>query len=220
MSPSGKGERTRATILTLAVDIASREGLESLTIGRLAEQARMSKGGLFAHFGSKEDLQLATVEFARETFVREVINPALGRPRGLARLAALCAAWLSYVERSVFSGGCFFAAAAAEFDSRPGPVRDRVAEAMRSWLDMLEAMARQAKASGELDSDVNPRQLAFELNSLAMGANWQYVLFDDRSVFKRARVAIEAALRRAASQSGQSFCLLPRAAELGEVTPP
>ncbi|HEX8188504.1 MAG TPA: helix-turn-helix domain-containing protein, partial [Pyrinomonadaceae bacterium] len=124
------GERTRQAILEAAVDIASEEGLEGLTIGRLAAELSMSKSGLFAHFGSKEELQLATVEAARDVFVREVVRPAFGAPRGLARLWQLCDVWLGYVRREVFRGGCFFAAAAAEFDGRPGAVRDRVAAIM------------------------------------------------------------------------------------------
>ena len=129
-----KGERTRQTILEAAVDIASVAGLEGLTIGQLATKLSMSKSGLFAHFGSKEELQLATVEAARSVFIREVIEPTFAAERGLARLWQLCDAWFSYVSSKVFRGGCFFAAAAAEFDSRPGPVRDRIAAIMKEWL--------------------------------------------------------------------------------------
>jgi AcrR family transcriptional regulator len=186
-----KGERTRASILATAVHLASTEGLEALTIGRLAEKTGMSKGGLFAHFGSKEDLQLATVEHAREIFIREVIQPSMEKPEGLHRLMATCMAWLSYVERSVFHGGCFFAACSAEFDGRPGKVRDRIAEIMKVWLERLTQMSREAKASGELSTQVEPRQLAFELNAIAMACNWEYGLFADRAAFKRARVAME-----------------------------
>ncbi|HYG79697.1 MAG TPA: TetR/AcrR family transcriptional regulator, partial [Pyrinomonadaceae bacterium] len=117
------GERTRQAILEAAVHIASEEGLEGLTIGRLASELSMSKSGLFAHFGSKEELQLATVEAARAVFVREVVGPAFAAEKGLARLWKLCEVWLGYVEGEVFRGGCFFTAAAAEFDGRPGAVR-------------------------------------------------------------------------------------------------
>src|ERR1043166_4628074 len=127
MSRKAQGERTRRAILETAVHIASAEGLEGLTIGRLATELSMSKSGLFAHFGSKEELQLATVEAARDIFVREVIRPAFEAPKGVARLWGLCDVWLEYVRREVFRGGCFFAAAAAEFDGRPGAVRDRIA---------------------------------------------------------------------------------------------
>src|SRR3954453_10972213 len=132
-----KGERTRAAILDSAVEIASAEGLEGLTIGRLAAELRMSKSGLFAHFGSKEDLQVATVETARAVFISEVIRPVFEAEHGLARLWNLCDTWLGYVESGTFRGGCFFAASAAEFDSRPGIVRDRIAEIMKEWLAAL-----------------------------------------------------------------------------------
>src|SRR5688500_14470315 len=132
-----QGERTRHAILEAAVHIASAQGLEGLTIGRLASELSMSKSGLFAHFGSKEELQVATVEAARAIFIREVIKPAFEATEGVVRLYKLCDIWLSYVQSGVFQGGCFFAAAAAEFDSRPGPVRDRIAEIMKEWLTTL-----------------------------------------------------------------------------------
>src|SRR5215212_4407502 len=133
------GARTRQAILEAAVDIASEEGLEGLTIGRLAAELSMSKSGLFAHFGSKEELQLATIEAARLIFAREVIRPAFEAAHGMQRLWQLCDTWLGYVQGGVFRGGCFFAAAAAEFDSRPGQVRDRIAEIMKEWLSTLRS---------------------------------------------------------------------------------
>lgn len=174
---------SRDAILARAVDLASVEGLEGLTIGRLAGELEMSKSGLFGHFGSKEELQLATVEEACAIFAREVVEPAGGAPRGRERLRALCEGFLGYLEREVFPGGCFLAAAAAEFDGRPGPVRDRVRGAMTAWLRELE---RQAELAGAED----PAQLAFELNALAQGANHAYQLHDDPQAFARARAAI------------------------------
>ena len=150
-----KGERTRQTILEAAVDIASVAGLEGLTIGQLATKLSMSKSGLFAHFGSKEELQLATVEAARSVFIREVIQPTFAAERGLARLWQLCDAWFSYVSSKVFRGGCFFAAAAAEFDSRPGPVRDRIAAIMKEWLSILARLVADAQADGQFDPEVD-----------------------------------------------------------------
>src|ERR1700680_1932895 len=132
-----RGERTHGEILATAVDLGSREGLEGLTIGGLATHAGVSKSGLFAHFGSKQELQLATIEAARAIFLKEVIEPAFTAPAGLARLSAALAAWLAYFRRAVFPGGCFFQAASLEFDGRPGPVRDRVVEVMSQWLDFL-----------------------------------------------------------------------------------
>ena len=202
-----RGERTHQTILEVAVDVASAEGLEGLTIGRLASALSMSKSGLFAHFGSKEELQLATVEAAREIFIREVVRPAFEAERGLRRLWNLCDVWLGYVEGEVFRGGCFFAAAAAEFDSRPGPVRDRVAEIMREWLATLRRAVAEARAGGQLNEDADPAQLAFELNALEMGANWAYQLHGDRQAFARAREAVVERLRRDATPGGLN--LLP-----------
>ena len=201
------GERTRQAILEAAVDIASEEGLEGLTIGRLAAELSMSKSGLFAHFGSQEELQLATVEAARDVFVREVIRPAFESPKGIARLWGLCDVWLEYVRREVFRGGCFFAAAAAEFDGRPGAVRDRVAGIMKEWLAVLGRSVSEAQVSGQLDPQADPAQLAFELNALEMGANWAYQLHGDRQAFARARAAMLERLRRLATPDG--LTLLP-----------
>ena len=184
------GERTRNSILETAVDLASLQGLEGLTIGRLAEELEMSKSGLFAHFGSKEELQLATVEAASARFIREVWAPAMKAERGLSRLRALCDSWLSYAERRVFPGGCFFASASAEFDGRPGPVRDRIAALMKEWLDALSGAIERAQATGEVDGKVDPMQIAFELHALMSGANWAFQLHRDARAFERAHTAI------------------------------
>jgi AcrR family transcriptional regulator len=204
-----KGERTRQSILERAVDVASAEGLEGLTIGRLASALALSKSGLFAHFGSKEELQLATVEAAREVFIREVIRPAFAGSHGLARLWKLCDTWLDYVEAGVFRGGCFFAAAAAEFDSRPGPVRDRIAAIMKEWMEALRRGVVEAQEAGQLDAALDPAQLAFEFNALELGANWAFQLHGDRRAFARARSAVLERLRRHATRAGSK--LLPTA---------
>lgn len=202
-----QGERTRAAILETAVHVASAEGLEGLTIGRLASELSMSKSGLFAHFGSKEELQLATIETARAIFIREVIGPAFEAAQGLPRLWKLCDDWLSYVQDEVFRGGCFFAAAASEFDSRPGPVRDRIAGIMKEWLAGLRRAVVEAQGGGHLEKDLDPTQLAFEFNSLELGANWAFKLHGDRQAFARARGAILERLHRHSTSSGSS--LLP-----------
>ncbi len=186
-----KGERTRRSILERAVDIASLEGLEGLTIGRLADDLEMSKSGLFAHFGSKEDLQLAAIEVARQRYVDEVLRPALKAERGYPRLLAICRSWLNYVERRVFPGGCFFAAASFEFDGRPGPVRDAIAAAMNDWVGALEKAIRLAKEEGHFDPHVDAVQLAFELNALFFGANFASNLRNDALALRRAEKAIE-----------------------------
>jgi AcrR family transcriptional regulator len=199
-----QGEETRKAILEAAVHIASAEGLEGLTIGRLATELSMSKSGLFAHFGSKEDLQVATVEAARSIFIREVIRPSFAGEHGLLDLWHLCDTWLSYVESGVFRGGCFFAAAAAEFDSRPGAVRDRIAEIMKEWLATLRRAVAEAQTAGELKSEIDPTQMAFEFNALELGANWAFQLYGDKQAFSRAREAILERLHRHATTRGSA----------------
>jgi len=193
-----RGLKTRRAILRKAVNLASLEGLEGLTIGKLASELRISKSGLFAHFGSKEDLQCAVVDAARDIFVEKVVRPAY-EFRGLKRLRALCENWLSYGEGKVFPGGCFFSAASLEFDDRPGRVRDQIVELMKKWLGNLEHAAREAQLAGELKKEVDVRQLAFELQALAMGANWSSRLFRDPSAFRLVRGTI---LRRIDQASG------------------
>jgi AcrR family transcriptional regulator len=205
MSPraTSTGARTRTAILRTAADLASVDGLDGLSIGRLATELAMSKSGLFAHFGSKEELQLATVEEARQRYTREVIGPARAAGPGITRLHALCEAFLSYLERAVFPGGCFFASAMAEFDSKaPGPVRDRIAQCQDQWMDTLEGAARQAQERGELRAGGDPRQLAFELEAALLSANWYYHLFNDPTYFHRARRAVQARLASDATPAG------------------
>ena len=188
--PKTKGERTRQAILTRAADLATQEGLDPLSIGRLADAIGMSKSGLFAHFGSKEELQIATVEHAASLFVDEVIAPARAAPKGLPRVWALCDHKIGYLERQVFPGGCFFAATSVEFSHRPGPVRDRIEDMLRSWLSYLEHAVEQAQEAGELSDSLSARDITFELDSFAMSANWQYHMFGDATVFENARRAI------------------------------
>ena len=185
-----KGERTRQGILDAAAKLATEEGLEPLSIGRLADETGMSKSGLFAHFGSKEELQLATVDHAASLFVAEVIEPARGAPRGLARVWALCDHMLDYAERQVFPGGCFFAATSFEFNNRPGPVRDRIQEMIGSWLSYLEHAVEQAQEAGELNPEMSAREIAFQLDAFAQAANAQYQLFRNERVFDEARRAV------------------------------
>jgi AcrR family transcriptional regulator len=185
-----KGERTKHAILDAAAALATQEGLEPLSIARLAEATGMSKSGLFAHFGSKEELQLATVDHAAAMFVDEVIAPARAAPRGVARVWALCDRMVDYSERQVFPGGCFFACTSFEFNNRPGPVRDRIKEMMRSWLSYLEHAVEQAQAAGELDPQLSAREVAFQLDAFAQSANAQFQLFGDERVFEEARRAI------------------------------
>src|ERR1700736_1215663 len=184
-----RGLRTRRAILRKAVNIASVEGLEGLTIGKLASALRISKSGLFAHFGSKEDLQCAVVDAARDIFVERVVRPAY-QFQGLKRLRARCENWLAYGEERVFPGGCFFSAASLEFDDRPGRVREQIVGLMRKWLGSLEQAARDAQSAGEIMKAADASQLAFEIQALAMGANWSSRLFRDPTVFRSVRGAI------------------------------
>jgi AcrR family transcriptional regulator len=152
--PRADGERSRRTILDAAAKLATTEGLEVLSIGRLAEHIGMSKSGLYAHFGSKEELQLATVETAGDVFAKEVVAPAEEAATPFGKLEALCEGFLSHVERRTFPGGCFFAATAAEFDTRPGAVRDRIAESERGWLGLFAPIVRDAQEAGRPARDV------------------------------------------------------------------
>jgi AcrR family transcriptional regulator len=190
-----RGNATRESILQAAADVASVEGLEGLTIGRLATELGMSKSGLFAHFGSKEELQLATIDAARRRFVDHVIRPSRGLPRGRARLEALLIDRLEYFRSEVFRGGCFFNAVKAEFDSRPdGPVRAAITEDVRQFLAFLAREVRKAQEAGDLDSAVDPEQLAFELDAFGGAANHHYQFMRDKAVFDRAAAAMRSRL--------------------------
>jgi AcrR family transcriptional regulator len=200
---SSHGARTRQAILATAADAASVNGLDGLTVGRLAAELSMSKSGLFAHFGSKQDLQLATIEEARQRYVREVIAPALAANPGVRRLHALCESFLSYLERGVFPGGCFFASAMAEFDAKAqGPVRDRIAECQAQWMDTLERAADDAQVAGELQTSADPQQLAFELEAALLSANWYYHLYHDPAYLERASRAVRDRLTSQATRAG------------------
>jgi AcrR family transcriptional regulator len=194
-----RGRRTREAILASAVDIASAQGLEGLTVGSLAGQLRMSKSGLFAHFGSKEELQLATIELARQIFIENVTRPAISAPQGMPRLWGLLDHWLALVEKRVFSGGCFFSAASFEFDSRRGVVRDRIAAIMREWIGVLVRAVQQAQDADHIRPSVNPTRLAFEIQGIALSGHWAYQLLDDKQAYSRARATVLEKLRSIAT---------------------
>jgi AcrR family transcriptional regulator len=185
-----KGERTRQSILSTAAAISSEHGLDTLSIGGLAEATGLSKSGLFAHFGSKEELQLATVEHAADVFTLEVIQPARSAPKGVARVWALLDSFLGYLEREVFPGGCFFSVTSVEFRNRPGPVRDAIVEKLGTWHSYLRHAIEQAQALGELDPDADARQIAYELNAFVGNAKASHQIFHDDQVFDHARAAI------------------------------
>ncbi len=185
------GERSRAAILEEAAKLSTVEGLGGLSLGRLADAVGMSKSGLFAHFGSKEELQLATVEAAAGVFEAHVVEPAMRAPGGLARLHAFVDHYLRYVEQDVFPGGCFFAAALTEMNMQPGPVRDRLVAVFDSWLGTLADTVREGQAKEELDPTEDPDQLAFELEAAFFLANNQFVVKHSPEPLERARRTIE-----------------------------
>src|SRR5437588_12297374 len=166
-----RGDRTRRAILDKAVDIASAEGLEGLSLGRLATDLDVSKSGLFAHFGSKQELQLETIDAASVIFEEHVWAPVADAEPGLVRLVALMKSWLEYFHDPPFSGGCFFSNAHHEFDSRSGPVHDRIAEQKQRWMDAIVAHVRSAQKRGQLRAEIEAEQLAFELDAMGVLAN-------------------------------------------------
>jgi AcrR family transcriptional regulator len=185
---------SRAQTLAAAVQLASVVGLEGLTIGGLADHLEMSKSGLVGRFGSKQQLQLATLDQAAGIFRETVYAPAAAAPHGLARLNAICDAWVAYLARPPFPGGCFLTTAMVEFDGRPGPIKDAVRKVMRKWLAFLEREARTAIENGELPADTDPKDVAFTINALAVGANCDFQLHRNPASLKRARRAMAAVL--------------------------
>ena len=189
-----RGDESRRVILAQALDTASVEGLDGLTIGGLAEAVGHSKSGVATLFGSKEQLQLATIAAAREIFVQQVIVPARENPHGLARVCALVANWLEYSRRRVFRGGCFFVAGAVEYDSKPGAVRDALLSAMTDWEGYLSHCIDQAVASGELPGVDDAGQLAFEIISFLEAANTRSLMRASAEPYERAAEAVRSRL--------------------------
>jgi AcrR family transcriptional regulator len=186
--------RTRAAVVAETVDLASTGGLETISIGRLAESLEMSKAGVIGPFGSKEKLQLAALEEAATIYRRELWERAETERPGLPRLRAIAAAWLSYLERDVFPGGCFMTQVAAEFDGRPGAVRDAIAHYLDVWDSVIQAEVRTALERGELPDDADPAQVAFEMNGIAQGVNQARQLRRDPEAVERGRRAMESLL--------------------------
>jgi AcrR family transcriptional regulator len=188
--PRADGERTRGAILRAAASLATVDGLEGLSIGNLAAALGMSKSGLYAHFGSKQELQLATVAEAGRIFADEVVAPALAAPAGLAQLAAVCEAFFEHLQRRTFPGGCFFAGAALEMGTRPGPVKEAVAGFQSGFVDLIKGFVATAIEQGELPAGEDPEQLAFELNGIILAADTNFVLHDDPAVLALARQVV------------------------------
>ena len=189
-----KGEMTRERILDRAADMASIYGLDDLTIGSLAAELGMSKSGLYAHFGSKEELQLATIAAARERYLRTAVAPGLDAPKGLAQIERTMECLLRYLETGTFPGGCFFNSVNAEFHGRPGPIRDNIREGKAGWRARVARMVKDAQRNGEIRRDVDPSYFAFELDAFINAANWT---LDDPQTLALTRRAIRACIERA-----------------------
>ncbi|GAA1895327.1 TetR/AcrR family transcriptional regulator [Streptomyces durmitorensis] len=201
-----RGNQTRRLVLRRTVDIASVEGLDALSVGRIATELKLSKSGVFALFGSKEELQLATVRAAGRIFLGNVVEPAHQSPPGLGRVWQLCARWLDYSEQRIFPGGCFFYGVIAEFDAREGAVHDALVRANHDWTGQVERCLTEARDTGELRPDADVPQLAFEFIALMETANAHSVLHDEPDAYRRAAIAITARLRAAATDPS----LVPR----------
>ncbi|GAA5210936.1 TetR/AcrR family transcriptional regulator [Microbacterium kyungheense] len=190
-----RGDESRRAILAHAVDTATVDGLDGLTIGRLADASGHSKSGIATLFGSKEQLQLAVVAAAREVFIEAVIAPArASTPRGLVRVCAILSSWLAYSRDRVFRGGCFFAATSVEFDAKPGVVRDAVVAASSEWEDYLSGSIEHAMTAGELPLLDDPRQLTFEMVSFLEAANTRSLLHESVEPYQRAEAALRSRL--------------------------
>ena len=197
-APHADGDRTRDTILRAAASLATVDGLDGLSIGRLAAVLGMSKSRLRAHFASKQELQLATVAEAARVFDAEVVQPALAAPTGLGQLAAVCEAFFEHLERHTFPGGCFMASVGLEVGIRPGPVKDLIASFQARFGDLIRGFAAAALARNELFADEDPDRLAFELNGILLAADTNFVLHGDPAVLDLARQIVQQ--RLAASQ--------------------
>jgi AcrR family transcriptional regulator len=184
------GLRTRKSILLEAVSLATVDGLEGLSIGGLAKASGISKSGLYAHFGSKRELQLATIDEAERIFNLEVIDPSTTAPGGLGQLVAICDLFFDHLERHTFPGGCFFASAVLEMGTRPGPVKERVGQFQQRFIGLLLAYAAKAQELGQLAADEDLMVLVFELNGIILAANTSFVMTDDPAMLDVARRAV------------------------------
>ncbi|WOF74696.1 TetR/AcrR family transcriptional regulator [Parvibaculaceae bacterium PLY_AMNH_Bact1] len=196
-----RGARTREAVLAEAVQLASVEGLEGLSIAHLASRLGTAKSSVHASFGSKEALQVAVIAHTRDVLIELVIAPALKAPDGLRRLSALGAGWMSYLESKTFEGGCVLSSASLEMDGRPGPARDAIAAVMREWLDLLEDNIACGIEKEEIASDTDPSRLAFVLNAVGMAANWQSQLFGSAFSYETGRTGWAQLLEQHAAQA-------------------
>ncbi|MEO6606380.1 MAG: TetR/AcrR family transcriptional regulator [Aeromicrobium sp.] len=191
-----KGDETRRAILTDATAVAAKVGLTGMTIGQLATHTGMSKSGLYAHFASKEALQIEILRHTRERFVDQVIRPALLGPRGVARLRTLFDAWVTWSE-SAEDGGCLFVAAASELDDQPGPVRDALVRDELDWLDVIATVASTAISEGEFRDDVDVEQIAYEVHALTLAHQHAARLLLDPRAIERVHRAFDSIIETA-----------------------
>lgn len=200
-----RGQKTRQDILRTSIDIASAEGLEGLTIGRLANELGMSKSGLIAHFGSKEDLQLATLDTASRMFISEVVRPSEKIEHGLPRLISLLDAWIRSVDNTCNRGGCFFYAVSAEMDDRPGRVRDMISKLTRKWIDTLTGEMNLAIRLGELEKSCDAELVVFQLHGFVQEGNWFRRLHKSNRAFQMTRESVFRTLEYHATPAGKAI---------------
>lgn len=211
-SSTSKGQASRDTILLTAAKLATIKGLHGLSIGDLAAEVGMSKSGLYAHFKSKEELELATIETAATIFESDVLQAALKARAGIDRIRALADSFLSHLERKVFPGGCFFAAVVAELDTRPGPARDRVAEVLDNWLAFLKQCLLEAQSLGEIDPKADVAQAVFEIEAMLLAANFLFIMRNDPIHLTQARLGVDSVVARLA-MNAESKGPEPKSAE-------
>jgi len=191
-----KGERTRAAILDEALRLVSKSGLDGLTIGTLADATGMSKSGLFAHFGSREELLLAVLGHGQVQFGEVVFQPAMAKPRGLPRLRAMFSNWLDWTESAELPGGCPMIGGASEFDDKPGPVRDLLAGGQRTWIETLKRAVHQGIEEGHFTAQTDPEQIAFEMFGIALVVHHHRRLLGYKKARERALTALDSLFKR------------------------
>jgi AcrR family transcriptional regulator len=198
-----KGQQTKAAIIEAALGLATQIGLEGLSIGAIAEVTQMSKSGVFAHFGSREELQISVIREYFSRFEHEIFYPALQEPHGLPRVRALFGNWMKRVAVEIQSG-CIFISGAVEFDDRPGPVRDALANSVQTWLAALVRAIVQAQDSGHMGLEADPQQIAFEIHGLILALHYEARFLKNPGSLERANTAFDTILRRYGAQAPQN----------------
>jgi AcrR family transcriptional regulator len=205
-----KGEQTRAAIVDAALELAGRDGLEGLTIGLVADRMRMSKSGVFAHFGSREDLQIAVLKEYEKRFVEGVLLPSLNEPRGLPRLEAMYSRWVDRISMEISGLGCIYVSGAVEYDDRPGPIRDDLVGMIRSWQAELVRAIKQAIEEGHLRSDTDPMQIVFVIQGLVLSVHFNARLMHNKESISRARAGFAQMINAYRAPAQSPVRLAPR----------